>query len=93
MRWKAVLGLITWIGLMRSPNVTATHPLSNIYQLAFQVYRKAFTLAYTRELTSDQREELERISEEQPSIGNIHKSFVQKMAILSNIKTNIDFLI
>lgn len=56
---------------MRSPNVTATHPLSNIYQLAFQVYRKAFTLAYTRELTSDQREELERISEEQPSIGNI----------------------
>ena len=77
---------------MRSPNVTATHPLSNIYQLAFQVYRKAFTLAYTRELTSDQREELERISEEQPSIGNI-QLFVQNMAILSNIKTNIDFLI
>ena len=77
---------------MRSPNVTATHPLSNIYQLAFQVYRKAFTLAYTRELTSDQREELERISEEQPSIGNI-QLFVQKMAILGNIKTNIDFLI
>ena len=69
MRWKAVLGLITLIGLMSSlNNVTATHPLSNVYQLAFQVYRKAFTLAYTRELTSDQREELERISEEQPSI-------------------------
>ena len=67
MRWKAVIGLITSIALT-STNVSATHPLSNIYQLAFQVYRKAFTLAYTRELTADQREELERIGEEQPSI-------------------------
>ena len=67
MRWKTVLGLITSIALT-STNVSATHPLSNIYQLAFQVYRKAFTLAYTRELTADQREELERIGEEQPSI-------------------------
>ena len=69
MRSKLVGSLIIF-GLITSPPLVlaSSYPLSNIYQLAFQVYRKAVNLAYTRELTPDQREELERIHEEQPNI-------------------------
>ena len=101
--WKGrvILNLLLLVAVLAAPSLSQqsskktndVDPLESIYEVSFKIYKKAIELAHQANLTADQKEDLENIFAEQPSL--VHDTLAQvsgSAQIQQNFNGNIGFV-